>query len=1006
MATVVTKASGNLNASNNCKVGYGNIGTASIGISTFYAITSARTTAITFSSNHNVLGVVACFNMVAGTDRDVTVTLQEYVASVWTDRVSVTVTNASIIGGSSATDGTYWTKCQFASAYAVDTSAGKWRFSFIQSGGSAGTISIGADSGTTNKAFTYSDTDGTFTSGDIIVAAHDVTINTTASMNLYACEGVSVTVNDSITATFKNLALSKNCSFLAGSSGSPHSACIIDINNGAGVNAYIGGAWAGHEAFPNLQYCSSYIWKMYGTKRATRRARVKYARVANDTSFKTTDDVSAWQNGDEVVFTRRSGVARGATSADTTIYTLSGAPTGPVGGEYTVNLTSGLSSQGIPAHNDAGQWTYAVNLSGYGIVFKNSNASSTTGWNFTTNLFLQADVNGVRFQDVGRGISASGLTVYSANLSAGEESLKGPILIDNCAIIGVTANTKNSPAVFLGIINPAPGFDTTISNVHAHMAQIFITADIHFTSTDNSTIFTDCSEFCWQKTNLSKTFNSGSYVTNFQLSNFMGSIIFDGFVHSANGMSLYQGAGDTTLTQSFTPQGTGLTINNLFIDDCDIAVKTTPSKYVLYNNANNWKLGTETANGTDYEFSSSLFDIDVLASNLPNFDIAGTQTGHYDGTSIRFRELNGDVTDFRSFTSRGSFTSQSSATKLRARHLVSAKPVIADFILPTNTCAGGKIYVKANVEILNAAYYGGTYTAPSILLTYNDGANTNQGNATATTGQQTIYAFGLSSVDNRNIYVRLASKTDVLTSSGDVDWSSFLFTLRKYGSVYQLITIPIYRLFGPSETLYSFPSITTNALITQTTKATVAAYSGISINHGTGTLTITANHTLSEVYDYSQYNLELDANLGYAEWLTSADGSTFDCSYNIVVDNCTLSGDGRINAPGKSLTLQNGGNVTFPVTYSAGTRVPLAVTGLVTGSRVRIQKTSDGTLISEGTVSGTTYTAYYVWTTNLGVTLRVRKSSAAPKYLPYESAGTISNAGLEMIAAQVADTIA
>lgn len=1006
MATVVTKASGNLNASNNCKVGYGNIGTASLGLGTFYAITSARTTAITFTSNHNLLGVVACFNMTAGTDRDVTVTLQEYVTSVWTDRVSVTVTNAAIIGGSSGAEGTYWTKCQFASAYAVDTTAGKWRLSFIQSNGSTGTISIGTDSSTANKAFTYSDTDGTFTTGDIIVAAHDITINTTASMNFYACEGVSVTINDSITATFKNLTLSKNCSLLAGSPGTPHSACIIDINNGAGVNAYIGSAWAGSETFPNLQYCCSYVLKMYGTKRATRRAAVKYTRSASDTSFKTTDDVSAWQSGDEVVFTRRSGVARGATSADTTIYTLSGAPTGPVGGEYTVNLSAGLSSQGIPAHDEDGQWTYAVNLSGYGIVIKNSNASSTTGWNFSTNLFLQSDVQGVRFQDVGRGISASGLTVFANNLSYGEGSLKGPISFDNCAIIGVTANTKNSPAVFLGIINPGPGYDTTISNIHSHMAQIFITAELHFSSSDNRIFINDCSEYCWQKTNLSKTLNSNVDVTNLQVSNFMGAVNFDGFVHSANGVSLYQGTGDTTLTQTFTPQGTGTIINNLFIDDCDIAVKTTPSKYVLFNNANNWKLGAETANGTDYEFSSSLFDIDILGASLPNFDLAGSQTGHFDGTSIRFRELNGDATDFRSFTSRGSFTSLSSATKLHATHLVSSKPVIADFTLPTGICSGAKIYAKVGVQILNAAYYGGTYTAPYILLTYNNGANTNQGNASTTTAQQTISALGVMSVDNRNVSVRLASKTDVLTSSGDVDWSSFFFSLRKYGSVYQSISLPVYRLYGQNEMLYSFPSITTNSLITQTTKATVAAYSGISINHGTGTLTITANHTLAEVYDYSQYNLELDANMGYAEWLTSSDGVTFNCSYNIVIDNCTLSGTGNINAPGKSLTLQNNGNVTFPVTYSAGTRVPLLVTGLVNGSRVRIQKTSDGSLISEGTVSGTTYTAYYVWTTNLGVTLRVRKSSAAPKYIPYESAGTISNTGLEMIAAQVADTIA
>jgi hypothetical protein len=748
--------------------------------------------------------------------------------------------------------------------------------------------------------------------------------------------------------------------------------------------------------------------KLYGTKRTTRKAKVKYSRAASDTSFKTTDDVSGWQNGDQVVFSRRSGVGRGATNADSTIYTLSGAPTGPVSGEYTVTLTAGLSSQGIPANDDNGHWTHAVNLSGYGITFKNSAATSSAGWNFSATWFLSAEVDGVRFQDVGTGLLASGLSIWTSSIMPGENSLKGTTLFNDFVVIGVTANVKNSPAIFLSAVYPSSGYDSTISNCHAHLGMIFGAADLQYSSTDNKVYITNCSEYSWQKNSSLKTIGSNTYLTNYQVSNFLGTIVFDKFSHSANGISIYQCANDngTTGYPAFNPQGSGLSLSRIYIDDSELGISIATPQFSIGNTGSAWKIGAETANTDDFRFDSNYSDFDVIGPNIPNFDIIGTQTNQFDGTSIRFLELNGDTNDFRSFTSSSSFTSQSSATKMRARHLTSAKYGYADYVVSTGICSGAKIYSKVNVEILNAAYYGGTYTVPSIKLTYNDGANTSQGNATASTGVQAIYALGTSSVDNRKISIRLSSKTDVLTSSGDVDWSSLYISLRKYGSIYQTKSFPVYRLFGPSEILYSFPSLETNNFISQTTKSTVAAYSGITINHGTGTITLTTNHTLAEVYDYSQYNLELDANLGYAEWLTSNDGITFNCSYNIIIDGCTLSGSGNINAPGKSLTLQNSGVVTFPVTYSAGTRVPLNITGLINGSRVRIQKTSDGTLISNGTVSGTTYTDYYVWTSDLGVTLRVRKSSAAPKYLPFESSGTIKKTGLEMIAAQVADTLA
>ena len=83
---------------------------------------------------------------------------------------------------------------------------------------------------------------------------------------------------------------------------------------------------------------------------------------------------------------------------------------------------------------------------------------------------------------------------------------------------------------------------------------------------------------------------------------------------------------------------------------------------------------------------------------------------------------------------------------------------------------------------------------------------------------------------------------------------------------------------------------TTDSFITTATEATVAAYTGIAINHSTSTLTITVAHTLKEIYDYCKYNLCLSANHAYADFFTTGDGVNFTCNYNLSIDGVAVTG--------------------------------------------------------------------------------------------------------------------
>lgn len=89
---------------------------------------------------------------------------------------------------------------------------------------------------------------------------------------------------------------------------------------------------------------------------------------------------------------------------------------------------------------------------------------------------------------------------------------------------------------------------------------------------------------------------------------------------------------------------------------------------------------------------------------------------------------------------------------------------------------------------------------------------------------------------------------------------------------------------------------TVNPYITEDDESVVGAYTWISINHTTDTITITSPHTIEEIYDYVYYDLCQTANLAIPEYFTT-DWATYTTTYNIV-NNSTLSGTGTLITTG------------------------------------------------------------------------------------------------------------
>ena len=98
-------------------------------------------------------------------------------------------------------------------------------------------------------------------------------------------------------------------------------------------------------------------------------------------------------------------------------------------------------------------------------------------------------------------------------------------------------------------------------------------------------------------------------------------------------------------------------------------------------------------------------------------------------------------------------------------------------------------------------------------------------------------------------------------------------------------------------------------------------------------------------------------------------------------------------------------NTVGPGDYP-GRIVDIVLTNVVSGSTYYVFKTADSTLVGSGTASGSTVTITDVaYVTDFGITVRVRKATAATKYIPLETQATVTSTGVSVYIGQLEDTI-
>jgi len=148
------------------------------------------------------------------------------------------------------------------------------------------------------------------------------------------------------------------------------------------------------------------------------------------------------------------------------------------------------------------------------------------------------------------------------------------------------------------------------------------------------------------------------------------------------------------------------------------------------------------------------------------------------------------------------------------------------------------------------------------------------------------------------------------------DKSPFDIRIRKYNYQYQDFQSAVSE---PIKQEYRLPDNTVTVL----SEAAAAALTGIAINFVAKTLTITESHTLSEIYDYTQSQMALDANMDEVEFFKSSDGLvfTFNDDWDLILG---ASGD-ITSATGKTTVFYGTGELQL---NDAGNTIDgLTVTG-------------------------------------------------------------------------------
>jgi len=241
-----------------------------------------------------------------------------------------------------------------------------------------------------------------------------------------------------------------------------------------------------------------------------------------------------------------------------------------------------------------------------------------------------------------------------------------------------------------------------------------------------------------------------------------------------------------------------------------------------------------------------------------------------------------------------------------------------------------------------------------------------------------------------------------VNSAPSLNKAPFDIRIRKYGYSYLGFQSTV------SEPIKQQVRLADNTTLVST-EVQAAAITGISLNFATETVTITSDADTQKLYDYYQYQLAQTSQMQYGEDFVLT-GTSFDLDdWDMVVDGCAYTGD--VTTTGL-ITLTNGGVFNGTRTDTNGTIAPpktASITGLVSGSRLRIYNNTKATEVYNAVVNDTSYTATYEedgdYSEGDTVNIRVTYVNGASAKLGYTVNAVVGSSGWSALVEQQDDSV-
>jgi hypothetical protein len=161
---------------------------------------------------------------------------------------------------------------------------------------------------------------------------------------------------------------------------------------------------------------------------------------------------------------------------------------------------------------------------------------------------------------------------------------------------------------------------------------------------------------------------------------------------------------------------------------------------------------------------------------------------------------------------------------------------------------------------------------------------------------------------------------------------------------------------------------------------------------------------MDELYDYMQSEAVDEPQYPWLEILPTVNGEDYGCFYDIALaSGVALTGTGTtITMPDNLFIFGTDSSYTGIVTDFDGTVVSLVVNVVdfngdpIDEATVYIEDSDGDVLMNERTGATGVASEPYIHTADETVTIKVRKSSADPKYIPTRSTATITTQGLSV----------